>query len=168
LHRSSASKPTEPATNAIVASVGTIKNIQALRAIAALSVVLYHIDIIGIGSSGVDIFFVISGFVIAKSGSNVDAVQFYSRRLFRIVPIYWIGTILVFGIAIVAPHLLKHTDADLADLIRSLIFIPYLKSSGLAQPVLFLGWTLNYEMFFIRSTRYRFGSFRHTGHWQLP
>jgi exopolysaccharide production protein ExoZ len=137
-----------PSTSDPATRLGTLNNVQALRAIAAIMVVAEHIDFIGVGWSGVDIFFVISGFVIAKTGRQGSAAQFYTRRLFRIVPIYWLGTILVFTVALIAPSLLRHTTTDVPSLVKSLFFIPYVKSSGLLEPVLFLGWTLNYEMFF--------------------
>jgi peptidoglycan/LPS O-acetylase OafA/YrhL len=54
----------------------------------------------------------------------------------------------VFGVALYWPELLHSTKANWSTLLKSLLFIPYRKESGAVQPVLFLGWTLNYEMFF--------------------
>jgi len=42
----------------------------------------------------------------------------------------------------------KATTADPVQLLKSLFFIPFRKSDGLVQPVLFVGWSLNFEMFF--------------------
>ena len=132
----------------VAQSSKSIDNVQMLRAIAAMLVVLQHFDNITIGAFGVDIFFVISGFVIAYVGCTDTPRAFILKRLFRLVPLYWLGTLAVFAVACIAPDLLNNTTSDPLDLVKSLLFIPYLKDSGLTQPVLFLGWTLNYEMLF--------------------
>ena len=69
-------------------------DIDGLRAFAVLSVVAFHAfpDVIGGGFIGVDIFFVISGFLITTiilenlEGSSFSFVEFYSRRIRRIFP----------------------------------------------------------------------------------
>lgn len=72
-----------------------IPGIDGLRAIAVLSVVLYHLEdkLIPGGFAGVDIFFVISGYVISKSLATTDTsnlatfvLGFYRRRILRIAP----------------------------------------------------------------------------------
>jgi exopolysaccharide production protein ExoZ len=126
----------------------SIANLQALRAIAATLVIFQHIKIVTIGSFGVDIFFVISGFVIAYVSVSEKPGVFVLKRLFRIVPLYWLGTLAVFAVAGVAPSLVNSTTTSVVDLARSLFFIPYVKGNGLTHPVLFLGWTLNYEVLF--------------------
>ncbi|MDD1976043.1 MULTISPECIES: acyltransferase family protein [Pseudomonas] len=123
-----------------------LDSVQMLRAIAALAVVFFHIPLFRNGDWGVDIFFVISGFIMAlvtaQSGS-----YFFSKRLIRVVPLYWLGTLGVFGVALVLPSLLDNTTADVTGLVKSLLFIPYQKGEHV-QPLLYLGWTLNFEMFF--------------------
>jgi exopolysaccharide production protein ExoZ len=125
-----------------------VANIQALRAIAATLVIFQHIHIVTLGSFGVDIFFVISGFVITYVSVSETPAAFLLKRVFRVVPLYWLGTIAVFAVAAVAPSLVNSTTADVIELLKSLFFIPYVKSNGLTHPVLFLGWTLNYEVLF--------------------
>jgi peptidoglycan/LPS O-acetylase OafA/YrhL len=49
---------------------------------------------------------------------------------------------------LVAPQLFQATSTDIGELLKSLFFIPFEKNNGLVQPTLFVGWTLNYEMFF--------------------
>jgi exopolysaccharide production protein ExoZ len=128
-------------------------NIQALRAFAAVCVVYLHTGfrLFGLkpfGLFGVDVFFVISGFIMAMIVSGGGDRFFVRRRLIRILPLYWTATLAVFILASVAPQLLKSTRPDVAELVKSLLFIPFRKESGLIQPMLFLGWTLNFEMFF--------------------
>jgi exopolysaccharide production protein ExoZ len=129
-----------------------INNIQGLRAVAAMAVVFFHSGFVfpglqPFGSFGVAIFFVISGYLMAMlCEKQPDA--FLRKRFIRIVPPYWAFTLLLFAVALRYPLLLKTTRPDAVELVKSLLFIPFTKSSGIMEPVLFLGWTLNYEMFF--------------------
>jgi peptidoglycan/LPS O-acetylase OafA/YrhL len=133
-----------------------LNNIQVLRAFAAAAVVVFHTGFAfpllrPFGSFGVDVFFVISGCIMARildpaSGSSSDF--FFRRRVLRIVPPYWFFTILLYLAALRVPEIMGSTRANLVDLLKSLFFIPFTKDSGLIQPLLFIGWSLNYEMFF--------------------
>lgn len=141
-----------------------LQSVQILRAIAALAVVAFHfaqslaidfklipLDSFTMGSDGVDIFFVISGFIMAYTTAREDQRSpgdFAWKRLARIVPLYWVLTLAVFAIGILAPSLLNSGGATWEELGKSLAFIPYERVDGRVAPVLFLGWTLNYEMFF--------------------
>jgi exopolysaccharide production protein ExoZ len=100
------------------------------------------------GEVGVIVFFGISGFIMATTqyesfGSAERSVDFFVRRIMRIVPIYAIATTLEY---------LHRTGSgetySLLNYVRSLLFIPYLGEGGLFRPILGQGWTLNYEMFF--------------------
>lgn len=127
-----------------------LKSLQILRAIAAISVVYYHVGALPhFGSFGVDIFFVMSGFfmtlVLAR---KQDPFVFAIDRITRIVPLYWILTTCLLVIAWSAPHILNSTTANLHNYAKSLMFVPYFKEDGSLRPLLALGWTLNYEMFF--------------------
>jgi exopolysaccharide production protein ExoZ len=124
-----------------------LQSVQALRALAATTVIFAHVPFINRGGFGVAIFFVISGFIICYI-SSINPSHFWLKRVFRVVPLYWIRTFGVFLIALVAPHLLNFSTARLDELLKSLFFIPFWKESGRAVPLLFLGWTLEYEMFF--------------------
>jgi exopolysaccharide production protein ExoZ len=86
--------------------------------------------------------------VYTTADRNVTPWSFMADRIARIVPIYWLITLAVFCIALVLPMLLQATRADWSELVKSLLFIPFTKANGLAAPMLFVGWTLNYEMFF--------------------
>ncbi|WFP64660.1 acyltransferase [Mesorhizobium sp. WSM4904] len=135
--------------------------LQVLRFAAAFFVVLFHLgvglqiefgnrtNIFHNGAIGVDIFFVISGFIIAYTTDPQKGVLYFvRRRLMRIVPLYWTLTAGIAVLATLKPGLLNSTAIDGETLIKSLFFVPFAKANGAVQPILFLGWTLNYEMFF--------------------
>jgi exopolysaccharide production protein ExoZ len=140
----------------------TFHSIQALRGLAASLVVVAHIfehpsrgdpdALLLTGRFGVEIFFVISGFVmthVAGEGAFSPGA-FALRRILRIVPLYWVCTVLVFAVALAAPALFKTTTADVKHLVLSLFFIPAPDPQTASdwRPLFKLGWTLNYEMFF--------------------
>lgn len=136
-----------------------IANLQLLRAIAALMVVLVHLQVvlrpfaipaerISFLHGGVDIFFVISGFIMVHVTGNrpVGPGAFIADRLTRIAPTYWLFTLVVFAVARLMPGL-GGFEASLADLVRSAAFIPYGHAPHF-PPLVYVGWTLNLEIFF--------------------
>jgi exopolysaccharide production protein ExoZ len=130
-------------------------SIQYLRALAALSVVAFHacqwarIDF-DIGSAGVDVFFVISGFIMWRttSGGQVRPLAFLKRRATRIVPLYWVVTLGLAAAALVAPQRFSDVQPTAWHVFASLAFIQHLNPAGLPFPLLPPGWTLNYEAVF--------------------
>ena len=138
-------------------------NIQALRAIAVLLVVVRHVQVymvrsagappvLGqflVGDMGVDLFFVISGFIMvvvhpppftraAQSGS------FLARRVIRIYPLYWIYSVPALAIYWWKPGWLHRFDAGMqVHLLRSFLLWP---QEG--WPLLGQAWSLVYEMYF--------------------
>lgn len=136
-------------------------NIQVLRAMAALLVVIVHLEVLGaaLGAGktffnlfavGVDLFFVISGFIMVHTTSHrpVSPGAFLVSRLVRIAPLYWLLTLLVFALALASPSLLGGTRADLGALLNSLAFLPHVRDDGTMRPILFVGWSLNLEVAF--------------------
>jgi peptidoglycan/LPS O-acetylase OafA/YrhL len=144
-----------------------IPSIQALRAIAALVVAIGHAqafmgvpmerrgEVFGWShllpwNAGVDLFFVISGFIMVYSSERLFAAEggartFAWRRLTRIVPLYWASMSFVLLLAVVRG---KEGHDPLA-ILASYLFIPFAETAGAQpRPVYELGWTLNYEMFF--------------------
>lgn len=140
----------------------TINGIQYLRAIAALMVVVHHakLSVFGSGTwpafghTGVDIFFVISGFVMAHATQQMNtspifksrmltSYEFLRKRLIRIYPLYLLGLIWVSRRALIEGNISS-------DLIKDIFFIPHpnLEYPDMLAPTLIQGWTLNYEMFF--------------------
>ncbi len=132
----------------------TLYSIQYLRALAALSVVLFHAGERGdmhftIGAAGVDVFFVVSGFIMmAISDSRpTRPVAFLRNRFLRIAPSYWAATVamLLGGLLGLFPNL----QITLAHTLGSFLFVPIPSpSNGQLWPLLVQGWTLNYEIFF--------------------
>jgi exopolysaccharide production protein ExoZ len=130
-----------------------LHSLTVLRAIAATTVIFFHILAPTghtFGEFGVDIFFVLSGFVIALvlDSPGMTVGRFLADRIARIVPLYWLLTFSVFASTLIAPSLFNSTTANFGNLLKSLLFIPYRKESGEIFPMLFVGWTLNYEMMF--------------------
>jgi exopolysaccharide production protein ExoZ len=133
---------------------GTLYGIQYLRAFAAMAVVLFHAaersgHAFAIGAAGVDVFFVISGFImwVIVARRPVSPVRFLKERVRRIVPVYWLatGTMVAGAMLGLFPNLVLSAQHVAA----SLFFVPMRSpSSGELWPVLVQGWTLNYEMFF--------------------
>ncbi len=67
----------------------------------------------------------ISGYIMVYTSTGpLSPRKFMARRIIRILPLYWAVTLFVFGIALVAPHLLKATSTNIEELLQSLFFIP--------------------------------------------
>jgi len=147
---------------------GYLAQIQVLRGFAALCVVLTHaflgagwIDNLStltthpfIGEFGVDVFFVISGFIMVVISSR-DFGQpgaifpFLKKRIIRVVPLYWMLSLLLIAIIFLAPQFITSPKIDVFYWLKSLLFIPAEHPvEGGVRPVLVVGWTLQYEMFF--------------------
>lgn len=150
---------------------GQIISIQVLRALAALSVAFGHaqgdvqpvavragvafstLDVLPWGA-GVDLFFVISGFIMVYASACLfeapgGAARFLERRLKRIVPLYWLMTLAFLLVAYGFGRQAAETPLTLPALISSLTFWPFdTYGDGAPRPYFALGWTLNYEMFF--------------------
>lgn len=127
--------------------VSQINSLQALRALAATTVIFEHIPYLHWGAFGVDIFFIVSGFVICHI-TSIDSSDFFLKRVFRIVPLYWLCTLGIAAIALLQPRLLESTTYSNSYVLKSLFFIPYYRADHRIIPMLFLGWTLEFEMFF--------------------
>jgi exopolysaccharide production protein ExoZ len=146
----------QPPHEALVKATTKLNNIQVLRAFAAVAVVVFHTGFAfpgmhPFGSFGVDVFFVISGYIMARildPSSDSSSDFFFRRRVLRIVPPYWFFTLLLFVASLGLPKLMGSTRPNGLDLAKSLFFVPFTKGDGLIQPLLFIGWSLNYEMFF--------------------
>ncbi len=132
----------------------TLYSIQYLRAFAALAVVVFHAGEragmpFTIGAAGVDIFFVVSGFIMMaiSDAHPTRPAAFFRNRLLRIAPAYWAATLLMIAGAVAG--LFPNLKLEFAHIVGSLLFVPVASpSTGDLWPVLVQGWTLNYEIFF--------------------
>lgn len=85
--------------------------------------------------------------IVARPGDS-DGREFWIRRIARVVPAYWVITLAVFVLAWAMPQLFKTTTIDLKALLTSLSFVAFDHGNGTTGPLLVVGWTWNYEMFF--------------------
>jgi len=135
-------------------------SIQYLRAVAALLIVYQHArEFIPEhfthlkyfnGECGIDIFFVISGFIMTLTAAGAAPRDFLLRRLTRIAPLYWLFSVLAVALFFVARPLAGNIDVTAQTLVMSLLLIPHenLTHPGKIWPILPQAWTLMYEMFF--------------------
>jgi peptidoglycan/LPS O-acetylase OafA/YrhL len=138
-----------------------IRNLQILRAVAAYGVVVFHAQPFvarlhpisvhsQLGAAGVDIFFVISGFIMVYTSGHTrrTPLAFWRDRVIRIIPLYWLVLFAMIGVhaAGYRPSGLHQWDAS--DLVTSLFLLPNVRLDGVPEPILTPAWTLIYEMFF--------------------
>lgn len=139
--------------------------IQVFRFVAAAMVILLHSTFYASerlfsgttlyypGANGVRLFFVISGFVMILSSESLKNKiggwkTFAIKRIIRIVPIYWIVTSYKLLVLLVGSSLILHAKPDFFYILKSYFFIPAKNVDGSYSPLLGVGWTLNFEMFF--------------------
>lgn len=124
--------------------------IQALRFIGATVIFLYHARyLLPHGYAAVELFCMISGYIIIYSTQSERSRNgFLLKRVIRIVPLYWMLTLLFFIIICIKPSLSLTSEPKLEYLIKSLLFIPFLNNYGYDLPIMVVGWTINYEMLF--------------------
>ncbi len=137
-----------------------VNNIQILRAFAALIVVWRHLQnwfvvdpgfgLRQVGLAGVDIFFVISGFIMFHTTRNNDRtpVQFWGDRVIRIAPTYWLLTFFIVGLYLAGLPAVDIQRLEFNDGPLSLLFIPNVRGDEYPVPILPVGWTLIFEMYF--------------------
>jgi peptidoglycan/LPS O-acetylase OafA/YrhL len=140
-----------------------LEHLQVLRGIAATMVVLFHAQgmcpayagaqsISGMlmgrsGGYGVDLFFVLSGFIIryAEPDAGYEPWAFIRKRVARIVPVYWLLSLAVLGLRWVVPQLHNSAPPSTSFVLKSLFFVSFTEGT---QPIVFVGWSLEYEMLF--------------------
>ncbi len=157
--------PERSAAEPTVGGREKLRLVQVLRAVAALMVVAHHATILleermrepnsiwmG-GTAGVDLFFVISGFVMmltsARMGRGVSAgARFFLRRLERVAPLYWMVTTVKLLTMLLVPGLAIHVLGTAWHVVASYLFLPSLGPTGTMEPLVVVGWTLDLEMLF--------------------
>ncbi|MGZ2412265.1 exopolysaccharide production protein ExoZ [Sphingomonas sp. F9_3S_D5_B_2] len=138
-------------------------NVQLLRFLAASAILFTHTASVVAPNSaalahvpwvgGVDLFFVISGFIMTfmtrgQFGSGAASRRFLVRRLIRIVPPYWFFNLVTVALLVAAGGRIDNTTANPVTVVTSLAFVPWPRVDGQLVPIIAQGWTLNYEMFF--------------------
>ncbi|MCJ1960827.1 acyltransferase family protein [Novosphingobium mangrovi (ex Hu et al. 2023)] len=141
-----------------------LDTLQAGRGIAALLVVIFHLNesilakekylghellrIFRGGSSGVEFFFVLSGFLMMwlyhkRLGDTQFVRTFLSRRFARIYPIYWLILTAVVPVYFIIPSFGEGYETNLVDIVASYTLFPIEN-----HPILGVAWTLRHEVFF--------------------
>jgi exopolysaccharide production protein ExoZ len=143
---------------------GRLESIQVLRAVAALLVLFAHawpqlayygvpdaIPNFTFGAIGVDLFFVISGFIMVYTSEPLFGQPgawraFAFRRLLRVVPMYWALTTVLLILWCRGGGIPSYSSVE--HVVGSYLFLPVTTNVGTTEPLLGVGWTLNHEMFF--------------------
>lgn len=131
--------------------------VEASRGFAATAVVVYHVvrhfnqnqplpifkHIFQFGHAGVDLFFVLSGFIILfvhidDIGNPKRIWRYIERRLTRILPAYWVAVMLTGGLAFAGGH-----SISMSDIAWAIAPVP-----NFSEPILSVAWTLQYELVF--------------------
>lgn len=136
--------------------------LESFRGIAALLIVAFHatelfnlkfdhpflLSLFEFGDSGVDFFFVLSGFFLTLSSlkymGQQDAVKdFLVKRCVRIYPFYWLVSICIMPIYFLVPSFGKGYEKDISVIFKSLLLIPQEHA-----PILSVAWFLSHLIFF--------------------
>jgi exopolysaccharide production protein ExoZ len=152
-------------TERIPPAAVALNSLETFRIVAAVMVVCAHLpefDVpvlkwffgprLFLGSIGVDLFFVISGIVIGLSVQRTIATRdlvapfrsFVVARFFRIFPLYLVATALILLIAVLRGHPLPSPRL----LLSSVLLVPLRENGEFVDPVLHIGWTLRFELYF--------------------
>jgi peptidoglycan/LPS O-acetylase OafA/YrhL len=133
-----------------------VYSVQYLRGFAALLVVLSHVltkttqlsgytaDWFSIGPAGVDLFFIISGFIMCKAteGKSISPASFMVARVKRIIPLYWSLSFIALSIFLVRPELVNSSGGT-TTVLHSFTLIPTGEKLLIQN-----GWTLSFEFLF--------------------
>ena len=142
----------------------TLTSLQVGRGLAALFVVLFHLNnsvwsdakyfpepfspLLSFGNSGVQFFFVLSGFIIylvhaRDIGMPDRLVNFAFKRFIRIYPTYWVVLAAFIAVLSVQPFWGTADERRLGNFIASVLLIP-----SPVEPILSVAWTLKHEVLF--------------------
>lgn len=127
-------------------------SIQYLRAVTALSVVIVHLTVRYGGETPpglfhIDLFFILSGFILWVTTAEQPSYpsNFMTKRLVRVVPIYWLATAATALMIVIKPYFAYKAPLDLPRFIGSLLFFPTLVG-GHIVPVVLQGWMMVFEI----------------------
>lgn len=104
-------------------------------------------DIIFFGASGVDLFFVITAFIMSyisdKKDNGLKPLEFFGSRLLRIYPIYLLTLIPFLLVFLLFPKIVN-THSEAPSILKSITLLPFLNGGSLNM----VAWTLSYEFYF--------------------
>ncbi len=140
-----------------------LNSIQFLRGIAALGVVLFHSMAIEskysggdfllpsffkIGQFGVDLFFVISGFIMItitqmREKKENNRFEFLYKRFSRIYPTYWFYFFITYAVFLYNPLWVNASQGNQFNFFDSFFLLP-----STILPLVMVGWSLTFEIYF--------------------
>jgi len=133
-----------------------ILSMQYMRAVAALLVVIHHarfkasiystnpLEWFNVGGAGVDLFFIISGFIMCYTVDNkkISVRKFLIARVKRIIPLYWVLTSFALLVFMFYPDKIN-SSGGVTNIAASYFLFPTTDSYLIKN-----GWTLSYEFLF--------------------
>ena len=142
--------------------------VQMLRGVAAVFIVFFHAErsslflpdarvlhVLRNCAFGVDLFFPISGVVMYLTASSLLRkrkprawAEFAWRRIVRVFPLYWVFTTVKLILVVYFPKTTPHSGFLPWHTIASYLLLPAYNSEHVLLPLLPVGWTLTYELFF--------------------
>ncbi|MDR3714734.1 MAG: acyltransferase [Puia sp.] len=145
-----------------------LRSIQLLRAVAIILVVYAHsIDLQmrfshsfqqdffylqNFGAFGVDLFFVVSGFVISMAAERYagpgPGFRFLARRFIRLNPVYYLVSGFVLLMNLWRPHAITGTASQTGAIWKTILLLPFFDKVSWIDPLLYVGWTLAFEWLF--------------------
>ncbi len=127
----------------------TINSLTDLRALSAIFVVLAHISCTGYlftnhrGQYAVSCFYILSSFLSMyttdKQLSIKENILFIFKKILKLLPLYYIFTYII---AYIKPSFFYTVKATPVNLIKSLLFVPYINDNGIVRPILDVTWFL--------------------------
>ncbi len=149
-------------TNIVIKRQKILSSLHFIRGLAAIGIVLFHLTnelatrfhyrLLGglflTSYSGVDVFFVLSGFVLyylyqSRQGQKKEIKNFLLKRFIRLYPPYWIATVIIIvGFLVLKTHLFASFSFTIPFILNTIFLLPH--DGRLIPPA----WTLTYELYF--------------------
>ena len=138
-----------------------LHGINMLRTLACVAIAIFHMTefvnansetvrlSFDIAGPGFHLFLQISGVILILVTRPDDTPQaFFTKRAVRIIPIYWLMTLVAIAVVLYRPWLLHDAVLSTESILSSFLFLPHVDAGGSLHPILYVGWTLNYMMLF--------------------
>lgn len=138
-----------------------LHSINMMRTLSCLLIAVFHVTeyanahstglylTFKLASPGFHLFLLISGVILILTSKPGDAPhRFFLKRAVRIIPVYWLALTATLAMALISPWLFYEIDLSASSVISSYLFLPHFDRGDDIQPILYVGWTLNYIMLF--------------------